>query len=252
MQETPFPFPPAAFTGASRRVAAAALFDWLSQGVAMFGARPFSWMGMGCVYLASLLFAPILGYRFLPLGFLLGFLFLPITLNLWIACNRLADAKADTERPVFLPLRLDGRIWRLSLQGACAFGLVYALSWGTLASLLMGIAQYPPQGSWTGLIGLLLAFVLFLLLAFLLLQAFCLILSFALLLSTLHAMPFLPALAASGMACAKNWRVFALFSVLLIIAWFFVWMSAGLGLAVLIPVFCATLHAAYRDIFIGL
>ncbi|MDR2625015.1 MAG: hypothetical protein LBC37_01635, partial [Zoogloeaceae bacterium] len=50
-----FPLPPAAFTGASRRVETGTLFDWPRQGWAMFRAAPFRWLGMSGVFLFGML-----------------------------------------------------------------------------------------------------------------------------------------------------------------------------------------------------
>jgi uncharacterized membrane protein len=247
MRNTLFPFPPAAFTGKSRRVDVMALFDWLAQGWAVFSARPLPWMGMGGVYFASLLLAPLLRYGAL----LLGFLLLPLAANLFLACDRLVRAEASADRPIFFPLRLNRRVGLLTLHGILALGLICAFLQAGFTFLLAGIGQQSLQGSWSASLGMLVALALFLPLAFLLSQALCLILSFALLLTTLHAMPTLPALAASGMACAKNWRVLILFVAQLTIMWILACLPAGLGLPVLIPVLFATLHAAYRDIFVG-
>ncbi|MDR1888705.1 MAG: hypothetical protein LBQ81_04915 [Zoogloeaceae bacterium] len=246
----PFPLPPPAFTSASRRVAIGNLFDWLAQGWAVFSAAPLAWMGMGSLYFFGLLLVPFMQYwSLLP-----GLLFAPLTVNLLLACDRLARDTRDeaaAERPTFFPLRLDRRVCLLGLQGAFALGAVGALLWLCFAFLLAGFEQQSLNGVGTFAFGALVLFTLLLLPAFLLAQAFCIILIFALLLVAVHAMPFLPALAASTAAYLKNWRVFALFAPQLAVLLFFACLPAGLGLIVLIPVLCATLYAAYRDIFVG-
>jgi uncharacterized membrane protein len=246
--QLPFPLPPAAFTSASRRVDMGNLFDWLAQGWAVFSAAPLAWMGMGCVYFLGLVLVPFMQFWAL----LLGVLFVPLTANLLLACDRLArDASATTERPAFFPLRLDRRIGLLGLQGTLLLGALGAFLWLCFAFLLTGFEQQSLHGVWSSAFGTLLLFALLLLPAFLLAQAFCIILTFALLLVAVHAMPILPALVASAAAYLKNWRVFALFAPQLAVLLIFAVLPAGLGLVVLIPVLCATLYAAYRDIFVG-
>lgn len=252
MRHLPFPLPPAAFTSASRRVDISNLFDWLAQGWAVFSAAPLAWMSMGCVYFIGLLLMPFLQFW----SFLLGLLFVPLTVNLLLACDRLArpdneNATATTERPTFFPLRLDRRIGLLGLQGTLLLVAVGAFPGFCFAFLLTGFEQQSLNGVWSSAFSALLLFVLLLLPAFLLAQAFCIILTFALLLVAVHAVPLLPALVASAAAYLKNWRVFALFAPQLAILLMFACLPAGLGLMVLMPVLCAMLYAAYRDIFVG-
>ncbi|GHU10400.1 hypothetical protein FACS1894185_1780 [Betaproteobacteria bacterium] len=247
MPPLPFPLPPAAFTSASRRVEIAHLFDWLTQGWAVFSAAPLLWMGMGSVYFFGLLLAPFLHYwALLP-----GLLLVPLTANLLLACDRLARDESGRERPDFFPLRLDWRVCLLGLQGTFALMLVGGCLWLTFAFLFAGFEQQSLNGVGVSAFGVLILFASLLLPAFLLAQAFCIILNFVLLLVVLHGMPILPAFVASVAAYLKNWRVFALFAPQLAVLLFFAILPAGLGLVVLIPVLCATLYAAYRDIFVG-
>jgi uncharacterized membrane protein len=247
MRDPLFPLPPAAFNSASRRVDVANLFDWLTQGWAVFSAAPLAWMSMGSVYFLGLLLVPFIQYWSL----LFGLLFVPLTANLLLACDRLARDESATERPTFFPLRLDRRICLLGLQGTLALSLFGALLWICFALLLTGFEQQSLNGVGASAFGLLLLFALLLLPAFLLAQAFCIILTFVLLLVALHGMPILPAFIASTTAYLKNWRVFALFAPQLAVLLLFACLPAGFGLVVLIPVLCATLYAAYRDIFVG-
>ncbi|MDR3054662.1 MAG: hypothetical protein LBU53_04585 [Zoogloeaceae bacterium] len=242
----PFPLPPAAFTSASRRVEVGNLFDWLAQGWAVFSAAPLAWMGMGSLYFLGLLLVPFLQYRAL----LLGLLFVPLTTNLLLACDRLARDESGRERPAFFPLRLDWRVCLLGLQGTLALALVGGFLWLTFAFLLAGFEQQSLNGTEASAFGVLVLFALLLLPAFLLAQAFCIILNFVFLLVALHGMPVLPAFVASIAAYLKNWRVFALFAPQLAVLLFFAILPAGFGLIVLIPALCATLYAAYRDIFV--
>jgi uncharacterized membrane protein len=244
-----FPLPPAVFGGASRRVGAGNLFDWLRQDWAMFRAAPLRWLGMGSLFLSGILLSVWIFavWGALADAALLSMILTPLSAAMLCACARFPH-------PAYR-LFLDAP--RLVLPVAFLGGLAFLvfLSLGmmpdALARIFSGDAPAASSGNPARLSMMMLS-PLFFLFAFLLFQAASVIGLFALLLIMLHAMPIGAALAASLTAYQKNFFCLTLFAPLLAGILFFGLCTLGLGFVISFPVLPAALHAAYRDIFAGI
>lgn len=237
-----FPLAPPPFTGRSRVVEPGAGFDWLRQGWVLFGAYPGRWLGQ------SLLCLSVLGLAAsLPgLGVGLALCALPFCcVGMLAACQRAARGEAPRLDDLLTSWRARrAALMRLGL-GFCLGGALLALphAWRVAAApAAFGLAEL---GRWLG--GFLLDALLVVVLSLPLAMAFC----FAPALVAFQRMAPWAALKASGAACLKNWRAFLVCGGLLAMLACVAVLSLGLGFLVLIPVACGALHAAYRDIFVG-
>jgi hypothetical protein len=248
-----FPLPPAAFMGASRRVEAGNMFDWPRQGWAMFRAAPFNWLGMGGVFfLALLLLTSVLAGSGLLLGAaLLVILMTPLAAAMLYAC-------AHSPHPALF-YRLFSEQPRLVAPIVLLGGLAF-LAFLAVGNMLLGLARgilgvFPAAFASDNPASLLIMILLssFLLLSVcLLIQAVSVIGLFTLLLVMLHAMPIGAAMVAGVAAYQKNLLCFTLFAPMLAGLLFLGLCSLGVGFVALFPILFATLHAAYRDIFVGI
>lgn len=253
MADSPFPLPPAAFTGASRRTEAGACFDWLRQGWAMFVATPGRWLGLASLFL--LLFVTPF---FVPgIGPLLAWLLLPfLAAGLQAACRRSVRQGQPRLGDLFAGFARDqGSLLQLGLMHMLAIltleFLLGLLGGAGPAAGMMGGSLFerllPSLGLGLALGSLALLGILALAVALPLGMAFC----FAPALVLLHGMSATRALQASFFACLHNGLTLLVFGLLLSIMVFFAALPLGLGFLLLIPVLAGALHAAYRDIFVG-
>ncbi|MDR0735404.1 MAG: hypothetical protein LBF51_00995 [Zoogloeaceae bacterium] len=244
-----FPLPPAAFTGASRRVATGNLFDWLRQGWATFRAAPLHWLGMGGVFSFGLL---LCAHVLADTGLLSG-VALPAILLTFMSAAMLY-ACAHSPHPALFYRLFSGQpslVVPVALLSGIAF-LVFLAVGTLLTSLALGLfGNLSAASSGPALLFMLLSAPPFFLFGFLLFQAVSVIGLFTLLLVMPHAMSIGAALTASAAAYQKNLLCFTLFAPILAIILFLGLCTLGLGFVVFFPVLFATLHAAYRDIFAG-
>lgn len=254
--DTPPSFPLAAppFSGESRVVPSARAFDWLRYGWALFVADPGIWVAIAVLFLLILMLVMMVPF----IGALASNLLTPLLVGgIMIACRKLdnggelqvsdlfAGLNADGESPVAKPTR-----------ELVSVGVLYMLAWVAVltvcavvagGAVVGGMAMGRPVGIGFALGGMLLtALVLLALLTPLLMAVW-----FAPALVVFHGMKAMPALKASFIACARNWLVFTVYSIVVMLMSFFALLPVGLGFLVLLPVLFGSLYASYRDIFVG-
>jgi uncharacterized membrane protein len=67
-----------------------------------------------------------------------------------------------------------------------------------------------------------------------------------------HDMKPVDAMKASFAAGVRNWLPMSVFGVILVVAAFFAMLPIGMGMMLLLPIFCGAVYASYRDIFVGI
>ncbi len=251
MDTTPsFPLEAPPFSGDSRVVPSARAFDWLRYGWALFVADPGIWVAIAVLYLLLLLLIMMVPF----VGTLAANLLTPVLLGgIMAACRKLdnggelqvSDLFAGFNANVDTPTReliSVGVLYMLAWVAIVAIGVVIAGG-----AVFGGVAMGRPAGIGFALGGILLTALIEMALLTPLLMALC----FAPALVVFHGMKAMPALKASFIACARNWLVFTVYSIVVLLMGFFALLPVGLGLLVLMPVLFGSLYAAYRDIFVG-
>ena len=241
-----FPVAAPEFNGRSRCVGMGDSLAWLRQAWVSFVAWPGQWLALTIVFLVI-----ELGLSIVPLiGQLAASLLTPLLVAGFIHAARKA---ATGNRPEVSDLfhGFSCRSSELLLLGV--FSMIASLlivlvpviiGGGSLVSVVM--APYP-LGVGVALGGMMFALLLSALLSIPLMMA----LWFSPALVLFNRMSPLPALRASFDACLKNVLPFLVYSLILLVLAFFAALPALLGYLVLIPIVFASMHAAYRDIFLA-
>lgn len=244
MQAFPIPAPP--FAGDSRSVPAGNAFEWLRLGWATFVVNPGVWIAMTIV-----LFVVFFGLSIVPLlGQLAANLLAPmLAAGLMAASRKASGAQALEINDLFAGFRTNTGdlviLGLLYMAGMLAIAAVIAVLGG--GSVAGGMMMGRPAGLGVAFGGMLLALLLSLALSVPLVMAIW----FAPALVLFNNMQAVPALRASFNACLKNFLPFLVYGLLTLVLCFFAALPLGLGFLVLVPVIAGSLHASYRDIFIG-
>lgn len=237
---------PAPFDGTSREVDVGACFEWLRQGWAMFMANPGIWIGSSVLLLVMLLAISIV-----PLfGQIAANLLLPMFgAGLLQLCRHESDGKEPKIADLFAgfhhntgPLVMVG-----VLYAAGIFGIAFIAFLLVTGGILGGVVTGRVAGMGVALGGVMLAGLFVMILSIPVIMATW----FAPALVYFHDMKPVDAMKASFAAGMKNWLAMSVFGVILMVAGFFAMLPLGMGMLLLLPIFCGAVYASYRDIFVG-
>lgn len=238
---------PSPFAGHSREIDVGACFEWLRQGWVMFTDNPGAWIGS-----AVLLLVMLLSISIVPLfGQIAVNLLLPVFgAGLLQLCRHQADGKTPQIADLFAgfrhnagPLVMVGVIYATGI-----FGIAFLAFLLVTGGILGGVVTGRVAGMGVALGGVMLAGLLVMVLSIPVIMATW----FAPALVYFHDMKPLDAMKASFAAGQKNWLPMSIFGVILMVAVFFAMLPLGLGLLLLLPIFCGAVYASYRDIFVGI
>lgn len=249
-----FPLAAPPFSGDSRVVPSARAFDWLRYGWALFTADPGIWVAIAVLFLV----AQIAVLKLPFIGPLAANLLLPVLLGgVMLGCRKVDSGEALSISDLFAGFSSSGAAAQNnSTRELVSVGVLYMLGWLVVltvgfvvasGAVAGGVAMGRPAGIGFALGGILLTGLV----EVVLLMPLVMALWFAPALVVFHGMKAMPALKASFIACARNWLVFTVFSIVATLMTFFALLPVGLGLLVLLPVLFASLYASYRDIFVG-
>jgi uncharacterized membrane protein len=246
-ENTQFPMEPVPFDGTCREVDVGACFDWLRQGWAMFMANPGIWIGSSVLMMVILLaisivplFGQIATNLLLPM-FGAGFLQL---------CRHQADDKEPQIADLFAGFhRNTGPLVMVGvLYVAGVFGIAFLAFLLVSGGILGGAVTGRVAGLGISLGGVMLAALLVMVLSIPVIMATW----FAPALVYFHNMKPVDAMKASFAAGVRNWLPMSVFGVILVVAAFFAMLPIGMGMMLLLPIFCGAVYASYRDIFVGI
>jgi len=241
-----FPISAPAFNGNSRVVAAGNAFEWLKQGWAMFATNPGLWIAM-TVILLVLFFA----LNIVPLiGPLAANLLMPLfSAGMLAACEKSAKGETLEINDLFAGFKRNtgdlAMVGVLYMVGMLLIFLIVAVLGG--GSVASGLMMGRPAGFGIAFGGMMFAMLVSLALSVPLFMAIW----FAPALVFFNNMPPVDALKASFNACMKNFLVFLVYGVVVMVLGFFAALPVGLGFLILIPVLSGSLYVSYRDIFVA-
>ena len=238
---------PSPFDGASREIDVGACFEWLRQGWAMFTANPGAWIGSSVLLLVILLAISIVPV----FGQIAVNLLLPsFGAGLLQLCRHQADGREPQIADLFAGFRHNaGPLVMVGvLYTAGIFGIAFLAFLLVSGGILGGVVTGRVGGMGVALGGMMLAGLLVMVLSVPVIMATW----FAPALVYFHDMKPVEAMKASFAAGAKNWLAMLVFGVILMVAAFFAMLPLGLGMLLLLPIFCGAVYASYRDIFVGI
>jgi uncharacterized membrane protein len=242
-----FPMSPIPFDGSSREVDVAACFEWLRQGWVMFTDHPGAWLGSTVLLLVMLLAISIV-----PLFGQIGVnLLLPVFgAGLLQLCRHQADGREPQIADLFAGFRHNaGSLVMVGLvYSAGVFGIAFIAFLLVSGGILGGVITGRVAGMGIALGGVMLAALLVMILSIPVIMATW----FAPALVFFHHMKPGDAMRASFAAGQKNWLAMSVFGLILVISGFFALLPLGIGLLLLLPIFCGAVYASYRDIFVGI
>ena len=241
-----FPLPAPVFDGRSRAVPAGNAFEWFKQGWTLFISNPAMW-----VVIALLTLVVFLGVQIVPwVGPLAAYLLLPMLLaGLLQAAHKSAQGEKLEINDMFAGFREHSRqlvtVGVLYMVGMLVVRMVVVMIGG--GSMAGGLILGSLAGAGLAFGGVMLALLVSLLLTVPLVMGIW----FAPALVLFNGMEAVDAIRASFAANLKNLLPMLVFSIFLLILFFFAALPAGLGFLVLFPVLAGAIYAQYRDLFVA-
>lgn len=233
-----------------RSVAADRGLAWWTEAWALFMRNPLLWVALGLILLVGAIVVSMVPL----LGGLAVSLLMPVLIGGWLLTARKVEQGGTLEvMDLFAGFKGD-RLTPLIVLGALllaamvAIGLVAGvLGLGAMWGMFAGGMHNSPTGMMaavgTGLLGMLVALLLF--------SAVSFALWFAPALVVFHNVPPIDAVKLSASAVMKNVVPFLVYGVIYIVAAIVASIPFGLGWIVLVPLGLLTAYVSYREVFAG-
>ena len=233
-----------------RAIAADRGLAWWTEAWALFMRNPLLWVALGVILLVGAIMVGMVPL----LGGLAVSLLMPVLIGGWLLTARkveqggtleVTDLFAGFQGDKLTPLIVLGA---LLLAAMVAIGLVAGvLGMGAMWGMFAGGMPNSPAGVMaamgTGLLGLLVALLLF--------SAVSFALWFAPALVVFHNVPPIDAIKLSASAVLKNVVPFLVYGVIYIVAAIVASIPFGLGWILLVPLGLLTMYVSYREVFAG-
>jgi|APFre7841882724_1041349.scaffolds.fasta_scaffold01765_7 uncharacterized membrane protein len=242
--DAPVPTPDGQFVPDGQALAAGSGWAWFVDGWRLFRAQPGLWIGISVALLAFYVLVSLIPW----IGQLATTLLTPVIAGgLLLGCKALDEGGTLTFGHLFEGFRLP-QAGRLVMVGvvSLAAAVVMLVSIFLVVGAGFGVSML---GGTPGMGGLGLTTALAILIALAVSIPVYMALWFAPALVTLHDFGTADALKASFTACLKNMLPFLVYGIAALLLSVVALVPFGLGLLVLVPVFIASVYAAYRDIF---